>query len=392
MSLFQSPPTTHTGPARYCESHYDYLCRTERPAFALVRELIERWLTEVPCRHRRPLISRLRSSEDHQFDAAFFELYVHALLRRLGCSVKFHPRAGGKGGRPDFLVKAPEGEGVLVEATNVEEYSDAGRAARARLEAVYDLLNEMEVPDYFFHVTHYGLPESPVPGRKLRHEIRQFLKAVDYDSVRSAATKGLNALPRMVFAHGSFSLEIALMPVSEKKRGDTAHRPVGMQGPGEAYYVDDKTPIRDKISYKAKRYGRLRRPLMIAVNVMRPHVDDLDVKDALFGCEDYITSWADGRVIRSGTFLRPDGVWLGPEGIQYRRVSAVLVVSSLQPWSVAARQPVIYHNPWARYPIASRFTQMPSYVVAGGKLIRREGCPAHSILGLPGGWPMSAGD
>src|ERR1051326_2171910 len=166
MQLFDSPPTTDVGPASHGEPHIDYMTRTGRPAFALARILIERWLAQVPHPHRRPLITRLRSRDDRQFEAAFFELYMHTLLMRLGCAVKIHPRAGGKGGRPDFLATTPAGEKVLVEATHVEEVSDSERAGGARLTAAYDLLNGMSVPDYFFRVQHYGLPESPVPGKR----------------------------------------------------------------------------------------------------------------------------------------------------------------------------------------------------------------------------------
>src|SRR5215211_6674228 len=92
MRLFNVPPSDDVGPADHNEPHIDYLTRTGRPAFVFIRELIEKWLSEVSHPHRRPLITRLRSRNDHQFESAFFELYLHALLRRLGCAIKFHPR------------------------------------------------------------------------------------------------------------------------------------------------------------------------------------------------------------------------------------------------------------------------------------------------------------
>jgi hypothetical protein len=83
MHLFSQRERRDTEPARYTEPHIDYLERSARVCMQDVRELTEQWLDEVPHRHRNSLVSRLRSRDDHHFEAAFFELYLHALMRRL---------------------------------------------------------------------------------------------------------------------------------------------------------------------------------------------------------------------------------------------------------------------------------------------------------------------
>lgn len=136
MRLFDTPPSADSGPARHSESHYDYLARTGRPSFVKVRELIEAWLVEFPKHHRQDLTCRLRSRADHHFEAAFFELYLHALFRRLGFSVRVHPRAGSRGKRPDFLLTETGRRRLLLEAASVSEMSDSARAEEARLKPV----------------------------------------------------------------------------------------------------------------------------------------------------------------------------------------------------------------------------------------------------------------
>ena len=118
MPLFLTPPSSDRAPARHGEPHFTYLARTGRPLFARVRELMEAWLAEVPKHHREGLAARLRNEDDQHFEAAFFELYLHALFRRLGFRPTLHPRAGGRGRRPDFLMESAKTR-FLVEAATV---------------------------------------------------------------------------------------------------------------------------------------------------------------------------------------------------------------------------------------------------------------------------------
>src|SRR5829696_6330245 len=146
--LFDRCARSEYGPARYTELHIDYLDRSARTQIELVREQMQAWLDMVPHPHRRELAVRLRNRDDHHFEAAFFELYLQALLRGLGYAVRFHPRAG-RGKRPDFLIRSISGASLLFEAATVDEMSAAARAAKNRLVAIYDALNQIDCPDYF---------------------------------------------------------------------------------------------------------------------------------------------------------------------------------------------------------------------------------------------------
>jgi hypothetical protein len=394
MRLFEEGPGTDSGPAGHGESHFRYLRRTGRAAFHLVRDLVEEWLEEVPHPHRREMISRLRSEDNHHFEAAFFELYLHALFRRLQCSLRLHPRAGSHGRRPDFLVTTHRGARLLLEAATVEESSRQGSAERARLNTAFDALNRVSCPDYFLHLTHHGDLQSPLPGSRLRRQLERFISEQNYERVREIAAAGsMEDLPTMHFDHGSFSLEIALVPVSPARRGNPDHRPIGVLGAGEAAMVDDRTPIRDKIREKARRYGRLRTPLMIAVNASGRRLDKIDIMEALFGREQFVFSTLDETPLSEPRMIRrPDGAWFGPRGPQNRGVSAVLLVSSLLPWTVASSDPSIYHNPWARYPLHSLPEELEQSRPVGDQMVSSPGSSGRSILGLPEMWPRTADD
>jgi hypothetical protein len=388
LAIFSNRLRTDSGPASRNESHYEYLDRSARPSFAAIRDKLEAWLTLLPAVHRGELAIRLQSKDDHHFDAVFFELYLHVLAVCLGFSVIIHPRAGSRGKRPDFLLSMG-GKRILLEAATVGELSEQGRAVRKRVAPIYDALNEIDCPDYFFHVEHTGEPATPIPTGALKRCVRQFLTTVHYDDVLAlAASQKLDALPRTAFLHDGCRIEVSLLPVSREGRGRAGHIPVGMIGPSEAH-----TSIRNKIRDKARRYGPIRRPLIIAVNAAGRMLDHTDILEALFGKETYVIPTRGGRSVGQPVIQRnPDGAWFGPKGPQNRRVSAVLLVSSLLPWTVTVHPPIIYHNPWARYPLGSELDRIQSYRRSGDVMISSPGAPIHDILSLPAQWPLNIAD
>lgn len=393
ITVFSDRARTDSGPASRSESHFDYLDRSARPPFAAVREQIEALVRLVPAVHRRELATRLQSRDDHHFDAVFFELYLHSLAIGLGFTVAIHPRAGSRGKRPDFLLKR-NAISLLLEAATVGELSEKGRAAEKRRLAIYDALNEINSPDYFFHVEHSGDPATPIPTGTLKRHVRHFLSTVRYDDVISiAASQRLEALPRTVFVHDGCTIEVSLLPVSRDRRGSADHVPVGMIGPAEAHWVDNHTAIRNKIRDKARHYGRIRRPLVVAVNAAGRMLDQTNIMEALFGKETYVFAMQGGRSVGKPIMQRlPDGAWLGPKGPRNRRVSAVLLVSSLLPWTITVHPPVVYHNPWARYPLGSEFNRLQSYRPSGNKMLSSPGAPIHDVFSLPAQWPFNIPD
>jgi len=389
--IFSQRQRTDLDPSLYLESHFDYLDRTARPPFTAVRSQMEEWLAQTSHSHRRDLAARLQSRDDHHFEAAFFEMYLGALFAALGYQVQRHPRAGSRGRRPDFLVKHADFLPTLVEAATVDELTAPARAARNRLIAIYDMLNTLHTPDFFFRIDTDGEPSTPVPLRTLRRHVEHFVQSIEYVNVSQAATDhGLDGMPTMTFDHAGCHIEISVIPVSPARRGAINHRRVGLIGPVGGW-IDDRTPIRDKIRLKANRYGHIRRPLVIAINAAGRHLDNIDIMEALFGRETF--TFPGDQHGRSGEPVmtrQRDGAWVGPGGPHNRRVSAVLIVSSLLPWTLTAdaHAPAIYLNPWARYPITSQLSRINAYLPKDGRMELRRGDAMHNLLRLPEHWPF----
>lgn len=388
MRLFTDRERNDVGPAWYAESHFPYLDRTARDDFSAVRDIVEDWVAEYPRFHRRELISRLRTKDDLQFTAAFFELYLYRLFTARGARVDVHPRLSHRTRRPDFRIEMSTGQRFLLEAASVIEGSMGDRVAAGRLAPLYDALNRVTSPDFFFQVQHYGLPGSPLPGRVIRKQLEGWLKGLNYQEIQRSVKGDPFRGPSVEFVHDGCRLVISVLPVTEANRGSVGNRPVGIIGPGEVRTVNHWSALRDAIKAKATRYGRLRQPYVIAVNAVDDRAQMIDAMQALFGQEVMVIDRDhSGRPGKARMSRKGNGAWLGPAGPINRRVSAVLVIGQLLPWTAGMRRPVVYHNPWARYPLQGAFPWLDNHVPSSHKMVRKAARGGRNLIGLPANWP-----
>jgi hypothetical protein len=138
---------------------------------------------------------------------------------------------------------------------------------------------------------------------------------------------------------------------------------------------------------KARRYGTLNLPYVIAVNALTEfRIDTDDVMDALFGKEHLLiprdpSSQACFRVERA-----PDGLWMGPDGPRYTRVSCV-IMATIDAWKIPTASICLYHNPWARYVYDSPLTNLPQAKVQNDEMKWLDGKLLGELLHLPPDWP-----
>lgn len=388
MSLFDQLVRDYYGPALYAEPAFAYLNRSARPSVQKIRDALEDWFSRYSDQYRRDIEGRFRSTDDWQHRAAFFELFLHELLLRLGCRVEIHPTVEGVSTRPDFLAECLDGNRFFLEAVLATDESRDETAARARMNAVYDALNRMESPNFFLGIQVRGAPETPPSARRMRDFLEAQLATLDVEEIaRRFEEGGFRALPRWQFQHEGWQIEFFPIPKSPQTRGQTGIRPLGLQF-DEVRWVDARTPIRDCLIEKAGRYGALRFPYVIAVNGLADFVDRIAIMEALFGKETFVFLGSLATP-RGPEFRRvPDGLWTSPTGPRHTSVSAVLVAVQLYPWKVASAPLCLYHNPWAARPYDSQFNRLAR---ACPQLEDRmewfDGESLAAIFGLPADWP-----
>jgi hypothetical protein len=388
MKLFDELSRDDDGPASYSEPKFNYLNRSARPAFIAIRTLLEDWFSRYPEAHRKNLYGRFRSSDDRNHQSAFFELFLHELLLRLGCRLEIHPKLVGTAKRPDFLVESDAGGSFYLEAAVATGKSQSEASTKAISRKLHDILDRIDSPNFFIGWKVEKASQDPPPARAIKAFLKQSLASLDPDQV----TIDLNyrrskTLPRWTYSHHGWMIEFFPIPKSPRIRGEAGVRTLGYEEEGPKW-VDTRTPLRDVILGKAGKYGKLDVPYVVAVNSLAWHLDKVDAMEALFGKEAYV--YMQTRTGFSGPkFQRnADGVWTSPTGPRYTRLSAILLIEGLLPWSLSKCLICLHKNPWTEKALQSPLDRLPRALpTSDEKLEWLDGEQLHTILGLSPGWP-----
>jgi hypothetical protein len=118
MPVFDDGPWDLPGGADHVVSHFDYLNSSGRVEAVRVRTVVEEMFSRYPPAGQDGLRHRLRSIDDNTHLSAFFELALHDLTLRAGCTVlEIEPDLKETSRSPDFLIETPQGQRFYLEAT-----------------------------------------------------------------------------------------------------------------------------------------------------------------------------------------------------------------------------------------------------------------------------------
>ena len=199
---------------------------------------------------------------------AFFELYLHELLCSMGFEVQVHPNlSGDRKTHPDFLALKDEQPCFYLEAT-LAGPSAEDMGEKARIDQVYDTLNDMQSPNFFLAIRPRGAPAAQPSGKRIRQELGQWLAALDPDDIgHQLASHGWVSLPSFSWSHDGWEIEIIPIPKPGAIRGSPGVRPVGITMPEMKRIIHPS--IEKAVRAKATKYGKLDFPFVVAVNVRR---------------------------------------------------------------------------------------------------------------------------
>ena len=384
-SVFDDIDRTTSGAASRITSAFNYLNTSNRAEAERVRVLVNDLIQRYPETHRDELKHRLRSVDNITHVSAFFELALHELLLRAGCTIiAVEPTIPGTSKKPDFLVEAPTGEQFYMEATLATGRSAANVAAQNRLNHALEIIDSMGSPEYFLDLSITGMPTENIAASKLRRLLRRWLERLNYDDVVVAWEQ--NAAPSFEYEKHGVTFQIRPYP-RNGTRGDSTERAIGVQSleplvgsPGGAIY--------EAVKGKAGRYGNLPLPYIIAVNAMGNYMREDHALDALFGSP-AVELYQDANGPQHREIRNPDGAWMGPAGPQYTRVSAVLSTERVDPWHIGTRRARLILNPWAAKPAQFLDLEIDRREVnlTDDRLITSNGRSLQEILELPETWP-----
>ncbi len=374
-------------PSGYAESAFHYLDGSARKEAIKIRDKVNDWFFRYPSDHRHELISAFRSDQDSQHYSAFFELYLHELLLRLGCVPDVHPLVDGSTKHPDFLVNHPLHGPFYLEAVLALEHNRKDMGRIKLRDEVIDWINDIESPDFFINLTIHGLPKAPVSKSKLRSMILPWLNSLEFNSVNhSYQQRDWINHPKLVFEEEGLQLIFKPIPKPASIRGNPRVRLIGSQFmPFRRSRIAEA--IRNALSKKAYRYGYLQFPYIVAINVIGPRANKYRIAEALFGSIQSILMKDNEGDVAIEHLRASNGAILGPSGPRKRCISSIVFTTNLNPWTISQKELIVVKHPWSSNKHIGTLDCLPSISIIDGEFVEEQGTHAWELLDIKAGWP-----
>jgi hypothetical protein len=398
MNLFDVGDRSYRGWRDSFEPSYSFLNRSALPRFAKPCEVLEGWFQDYPTHNQEKLSKDFRSSIDQQHLGAFFELYCYSLLHHQGFDVSVEQIIDPTKRNPiDFLVQQDSKPLFCMEST-VALDSNAKITNQKKIHELQEKLNSLSSP--YFQVSFEVESESSanLPIAQIRTELRHWLDTLDPESVRASwEARDYEAIPSWTWEQDGW--RITFSPIPKPEGGVGTHDELIQYQLIEFQWANPRNALIKTLESKAKKYGNPNFPYIIAVDILAAsaiHRDKRFILEVFLGKEILLIDPQTGEsrgVTRSpliqGRSADEDGLWFGrPARPRNKQVSAVLLVDELMPWSIAKWTPLLWHNPWAQYPLNPDLWQGPQILINRKGQIQeeRDGKTGKELLKLPSDW------
>jgi hypothetical protein len=347
--VFDNITRNDLGPRDHGEPQFAYLNRSARPQFEMARRRVDEWFSRLCPGLKGGVFQRLRSGDDQEFDAGFWELYLHELFTRLGYEIACEPTLPN-GRKIDFLLRRGD-VALYLEATIAGKPADQ-RGADARRNRIYRELDQIETSTFMMGISIDRAGGGDIPNlATLRAQLQEWLAGLDPDEAQQQ-WEADGEVPTYGWTDDSgWELTFEALPNKPEFRDQPVERPLGTFFDQTRGVIRDEDPLARAVRRKQpSRYGDLAWPYVVAVSEtpFDPGDTESHRSNVLFGRQ--MITYGDGhnpRWVRIG-----DGIWRGPGAHpRNRRLAAVLFVSHLTPWSVDQAELEWWDNPFANLPV-----------------------------------------
>lgn len=386
--LFDDSERSDPTHAKFSESTFQYLNRVDQPAVACARSLMEEWFNEYPADSRVDLRNRFRDSDESQHVGAWWELYIHALYRRLGYDVAVHPKVAHSPKNPDFLVaRGPTSMYIECKVVFPQDRSTENRTPGTQ-EWIYDCINEVKNRNFFIGLR-YVITGTQWPKKaEITRPLERWLAALDPDTVL-AEIEAHGESPKLEVQVRDWTLTYIAHPKQPEGRYKGG-RLLGYLPATGGFVINDVERIHNALREKGRRFSRLDKPLdkplIVAVLSISGFVDEGDMTDAVFGRK--AVEYVPGDPPSVRLVRLQNGYWRGKESERGSRVSAVLFGQNIRPWSLASHLPRMWINPWASMPLDEADSLAIFTAEDDGNIISRgTTLSPRGLFGLPSEWP-----
>lgn len=347
--LFDDFKRSEKGIKRFSQSLFDYLNSSANEKVCELRKEIESWFERYPEENKNDLRSRFRSNDDVEHIAAFFELFNHELLLRLGFKVNVNPKMSKKSGHPDFLALCDKAQSFYVEATVVSR-DKKDLALKKIADKICDELNKTKLENFYLGISILKKSNKQPCVAKWRREIEKWINELTLKESNNSLNfiNDLRTLRKKLMDKG-WELKLRLIPrsISNKEEQTLSLGFISFS----AEFVRTHISIRNAIKEKAKKYKGIDLPFIVSLNIWDGPCTEEIIRQALFGDLLFQLDIHSNGSMSGKCKRRQNGAWIAKDRPINRNVSGVLVFWNLSPFFIKNANPILWHNPWAYKPI-----------------------------------------
>ncbi len=380
MPLFEDFQRDYIGYKEPHERIYSFLNRSGRPEYDQVRSVLDLWFHDIPKDYQNALKTSFCAGNGQHL-GAFFEIYCHALLKKQGFSVRLQQVVDQTYGNPiDFLAQTSDIPLFYLEAT-VASDSDNSSKSWEQLNQLRKALNALKEPSFRI-ILKVEQESNQLPVSEICKKIHQWLETLDPNEVpQNAGTPDRNTRLRYLWKYNGWHIDFIAVPRPLEERGQEKET-VLYESSSSGKWSGTQNTLYRKLEEKAKKYGVLQLPYIIAVDVLSLDSIGCDIDEVFFGQEIVLIDPGSGTMTQTRSPFRlkrpsrENGFWIGQERkLRNQQVSAVLLIDELMPWSFARKTSLLWHNPWAEKPLHLDVWQGPQMVLSedGSQWLQHEG-------------------
>lgn len=301
--------------SRHLEKTYDFYDNSAKPKFVAIREMLNDWFSRYPETGKRQL---KRDFHSHQFDSAFFELFIHELFYQQGFSLTPHPTVPNSTKNPDFLARKGELE-IYLEAKVATDKSNDQRTLENKLGAIYDELQKLTSSTYLVEIEDIIFKSNKQAKlSKFRNFFQKWLNECHLK--QSVLYNDVDDHGDQCFSYSDDDIKISLR----------AHVGIIMDGHpilnylGGSFCGGCEEALTAAIRDKGSKYGQLDKPYIICINMIGirdPSTNE--IYNTLFGLRRQFTDTDNYPSAPFSTEM--DGVLKNSNGAIFTQVSAFFI-------------------------------------------------------------------
>lgn len=380
MELFEKIKRTFKGPSNHNENPFNYYNRSARKDISIIRDTLNEWFNGYPDEEKLDL----KNSFKKKFDDCFYELFLFQLFTKLGFDIQVHPDLPNSSKKPDFLLRKGDIE-LYAEAKIVKGKSQQQEAINRKINEFYDNISKLDSKGFLLNIDTFILKSQKQPSTKgLIKRIEAEIEKLDPDLVtQDVRANRFDAFPVIEIENDDILLKIELMPVIKSAR-DKKKRPIGMY-PSESFWGGGEESLKDSITMKAKRYGKMDKPFIVCVNALDIKTSGtVDIENVIWGS--LALSWSTNPDNRDEKWIRErDGVFLGEKEPNLKNLSGVLVTKVFA-HNIPNSNYWLYKHPFSENELDFNSIGLKYNYVENGKIKSVLGDNLGNILNIENNW------